>query len=507
MTATLAACGGASGDSSSSGTVDPDGELRVNYPLGQTLDPHMAPEPAQLTIATWPVYDRLLQVAPDASYQPMLATEWSFSKDGKTLTLELRDDVTFSDGTPFDAAAVKANLEDSLAAEGTALQANVASIASVDVVDSDTVEIGLLKPTTTILNALASPMGGSMISPKALKGGDLATEPVGTGAYVIDSFVPGDEVVYTRRTDEGGIWDDKTGKPATISIKAMDPDAAVNALKSGQLNVMAWSGPLDQVQPQIDSGQITHTVLDGALPMLGIAFNQTMAPFDDPDVRKAVNLAIDRETIVGAFNPDNPARVQPWPEGVSGFDEAREDVYAYDPEAAKDLLAQAGHPDGLDAGELLVAQSSGIPEAAEAIQADLAKVGIDVKLRVVDIFSLIGEWAQGKSTAELMYMSVPTIDPYMWAQRLFVNPAWVPGGPDTTMAGLAEADLDDPSLSAEDLEAKADAVVDYATDQALYAPLYQGSGSVLAAPTVGGMDDLASFNGGPVDLRNAYVTE
>ncbi|TYL55891.1 hypothetical protein FXB39_01430 [Nocardioides sp. BGMRC 2183] len=496
----LAGCGG--GSSSDGGGAESG--LRIAYPLAKSLDPHQAAEPIQMLIATWPVYDRLIQINPDSEYEPMLATEWEFSGDGKTLTLELRDDVTFTDGVAFDAEAVKANLDDFRAAEGTALQANLANVSEVTVVDDDTVEIGLAEPSTEILSTLASGLGGAMISPKALESGDLATTPVGTGAYEVESFTPGQEVVYTRRTDEGGIWDDKTGKPAKVSITNMDPDAQINALKSGQIDLAGWSQVTDPFQTQLDSGQLDYTTIEGALTMVGVNFNRTMKPFDDPLVREAVNYAIDRESIVEAFQPDAQPRVQPWPDGISGFDEGRESEYSYDPEKAKSLLAQAGYADGIDAGEMLVAQSGALPAAAETIQSSLADVGIDLKLRNVDVFTLVTAWAESKANAQLMYMSVPSLDPYTWLQRLFGNPMFTPGGPDQEMTKLM-AGLDDPGLSEEERAERAGEAVQYALDESYYGMVYQGSGGLVSAPSVKGLDDLASVSGGVVDLRNTYL--
>lgn len=502
----LTGCGGgATSAGGGSGEVDRNADLRIAYPVTTSLDPGDAPEPAQIMIATWPVYDRLIQVSADATYEPMLATKWEFSPDGKELTLTLREGVTFSDGTPFDATAVKANLEHSMAADGTALQGNVADIAAVEVVDPTTVKLALKRPSTTVLNGLSSTLGGIMISPKALKSGDLVTEPVGTGAYVIESFKPGQSVTYTRRTDEGGIWDDKTGKPATVTITTASADASSNALKGGQADLIVWSSATDKFQTEIDSGQLKHTVMDGVLNMVGLNFNKTRKPYNDPAVRKAINHAIDREALVEAFMPDTEARVQPWPDGLPGFDPAREDSYDYDPEKAKQILEDAGYADGVDGGEIAVANVGAFAAASQAIQSQLAEVGIDVTLRNVDTYTLVTEWAQGKSDAELMYMSLPSIDAYSWVDRLFVNPVWTPGG-NEEIAKMATG-LDDPTMSEEERGAAVGKVIDHATEEALYAPLWQGVGGFVSTPEVKGLDDLASVNGGVADLRNTYMVK
>ncbi|GIH68069.1 hypothetical protein Mth01_03220 [Sphaerimonospora thailandensis] len=513
----LAGCGGASSSSSSSSssaatgggdTVDGTATLDIAMPVAQSLDPRQAPEPGQLLISAWPVYDRLIQVGPDARYQPMLATKWEFSSDGTTLTLTLRQGVTFSDGTPFDAEAVKANLDAYQKADKTAVQASLADVAGVTVLSGDTVELQLKKASTTVLSALSSTLSGIMVSPKALNSPDLAGHPVGTGAYVIESFKPGQSVVYKRRTDEGGIWDPKTGKPAEVAITSYSSSEAMeNAVKSGQADVITWSaGDKKPFQSQLDSGQLQAHVLTQSTNTVGLNIKPSVKPYDDVKVRQAINHAINRQAIVEALQPANRPRVQPWPEQLPGFDSAREGAYPYDPAKAKELLAQAGHPDGFDGGEMLVAQVPGFSAVAEAVQADLAAVGIKIQVRVMDIYSLVTEWAKAPNPLELMYMNTSSIDAYSWLQRLFVNPLWRPAGADPELVKLTEG-VDDPALTDEQRAEKVGRAVAYATDNALYAPLWQGSGGYVATGKVRGLDDVASVHGGVADLRNTYLAQ
>jgi peptide/nickel transport system substrate-binding protein len=501
---TLAGCGNANRPSGG-GAVDQNADLRIGIKVPQSLDPRQAPEAAQMLVGTWPVYDRLIQITPQARYAPMLATKWSFSAGGKVLTLTLRKGVTFSDGTPFNADAVKATLDAYLAAGKTTVQQTLADIARVEVAGPDTVKLDLQAPSTTALAALASPVGGGMISPKALHGKDLATHPVGTGAYVIDSFQPGQKVVYKRRTDKGGIWDPSTGKPATVEINTYpSPDAMSNAVKSGQADIVTWAGDRKPIRPLLDSGRLQAQPMGTVLNMVGLNLNKKAKPYDNVKVRQAINYAIDRDAIVQAFVPSSAKRVQPWPAGMPGFDNAREGAYRYDPAQAKRLLAEAGYPNGVDGGEILVAQTGTIPQAAEAVQANLAAVGIKIKLRTVDVLTLVTQWAQGKSTGEVMYMSLPSIDAYSWLRRLFLDPAWTPAGPDPQMVQLIQG-TDVPTLTDAQRAAKVGAAIKYATDNALYAPLWQGAGGYLGGAKVKGLDDLASVNGGVADFRNVWL--
>jgi peptide/nickel transport system substrate-binding protein len=394
-----------------------------------------------------------------------------------------------------------------MAASNSLVQANLADVASVQVVSDYVVQLNLKAPSTTVLAALAGEQGGDMISPKALHNKNLGSHPVGTGAYVISSFTPGQQVVYTRRTDKGGIWDPATGKPAKIVITAYSsPQAFQNALTSGQANVVTWFGDKTPYQTQIAAGQLQGHIMSGVLDTVGINFNRAVKPFNNPLVRQAVNYAINRNAIVSAFSPGSAPRVQPWPQGLPGFDPSRENAYPYDPAKAKSLLKQAGYPNGFNGGTFLNAQSSNIPQAAQAVQADLAAVGIKINLQEVNDYSLVSQWATSHAPADIFYMSQPSIDASQWLQRLYANRVWVPTGPDAQMAALI-AGTDNPTLSSQALAAKVSTAINYATSNALYAPLWQGAGGYMASTKVKGLDNLASVTGGVADFRDVYIVK
>src|SRR5699024_4304883 len=125
-----------------------------------------------------------------------------------------------------------------------------------------------------------------------------------------------------------------------------------------------------------------------------------------------------RKALIESFRPAADRRVQPWPKELLGFDSSLEDSYDYDPAKARRLLRESGHPNGVDAGEMLVAAYANLPRVGEVLQAQLAKVGIKVELRTVDVFSLVSKWPQSKDGIELMVFSLQSIDPYAWAERL-----------------------------------------------------------------------------------------
>lgn len=482
----LTGCSSSSKPAAGSDTPDRAATLRIGTVVASTLDPATAVEPGQALMATWPVYDRLLQLTEQGEYAPMLATSWEFSDGGQVLNLQLREGVTFSDGEAFDADVVKANIDRFRSGKSVASQLT-ATITEVKVVDKHKVALRLATPTTTVLNALATATGGAMISPKSLAGDDLGTHPVGTGAYVIDSFKPGVSVSYKRRTDAAGIWDDKTGVPARIELMTYGTDAGFSAIRSKQVDMVLGSNDTGSVQKEIDSGQLVTRRLPASLTMMSLYLNRSVKPFDDVRVRQAINFAIDRKSLVDAFGEGMSPRVQPYPKGIPGFDESLEKTYPYDPAKAKKLLAEAGHPNGLDVGEFLIGQNGTLPQTAQAIQAQLAEVGIKMQLKNRDILQLITDYSKTNAPGMLMYLSTPSVEPASWMARMHVNPIWIPAGVSEEMKPLVGG-LDDPNLSDADRAAKAAAATKVAVEQAYYAPLWQGNTGYVMSPKVRGVD-------------------
>ena len=290
------------------------------------------------------VYDTLIKREPDGELSPMLATEWTTSEDGLALTLDLRTDVTFTDGTTFDAEAVKANVEHFQSANGPML-GNLSSVASVDVVDADTVTMNLSSPDPDLAANLSN-AGGYMASPTALGSPDIATMPVGSGPYVLDASksVVGSTISVTRNED---YWGDPLPFDAVEFKILTDETARLNALTSGQIDFASLNRAASALQAQaaglnapepfsVNWGGILFFDRDGAL----------LPELADVRVREALAIAIDSEALVqvgweglGAetsqvFGPDTEA-----------YEEDLDTAYAYDPERAKELLAEAGASD------------------------------------------------------------------------------------------------------------------------------------------------------------------
>lgn len=288
------------------------------------------------------VYDPLLALDADGNPIPALATDWEVSDDFLTVTMNLRTDAKFADGSPVDADAAVHSLE--------YLKAGVRSgeaylkADSFTAVDADTIEISLSERDDTLLYLMG--LGRSYImSPAAIDAGTLATEPSGSGPYTLDTAtsVAGAEYHFTKVTDH---WDAKT-YPFNLAIyPIMDATARHNAMLSGQINVTY--GDVANI-PQADELKWnTATKVSG---WVGLQFTDhtgaQLKPLGDVRVRQALNYAFDGAGILGSIGQGAGVQTnQVFPDGLPGNDASLNDMYKYNVETAKKLLADAGYPNG-----------------------------------------------------------------------------------------------------------------------------------------------------------------
>lgn len=289
-------------------------------------------------------YDSLILREPDGTLSPMLATDWSYDDALTTLTLQLRDDVTFSDGEVFDADAVVANFEHFKATNGRQAS-QLSNYAGSRAVDKQTVEVTLSQPDPAFTYFL-SQAAGLMGSPAALKGEGIGLAPVGSGPYVLDTSgtVAGSQYVFTARED---YWNPEIQKFAGVTLKVLaDTTARVNALMSGQVN----AGLIDAASvTQVESAGLTLN--DSEVDWLGMMIldrDGVVEPaLADVRVRQAINYAVDRATLLQSLQRGyGTVTSQPFGKNSGAFDPNLEDAYEYNPDRARKLLAEAGFADG-----------------------------------------------------------------------------------------------------------------------------------------------------------------
>jgi peptide/nickel transport system substrate-binding protein len=408
-----------------------------------------------------PVYDTLLLRAPNGDLEPMLATEWEYDDTNTELTLTLRDDVTFSDGEKFDAEAVKANIDHFKLANGPQAS-TAASIENVRVEDTDTAVIELSQPDPAILLYMAA-SAGFMASPAALDTEGIISTPVGSGPYELDttSTVVGATYTYKKRAD---YWNPDLQKFDTIVVKPMtDVTARVNALVSGQLNATLLDPKTSAQATGAGFTETTQPVDWQGLFLYDRAGSQTKA-LGDVRVRQAINYAIDRQSLLDSLLLGNgEVTSQITGKASAGYVEELDDYYDYDPEKAKDLLAEAGYPDGF---EVTLPVNSADTIINAAIVQQLADVGITATQVVIPSTDYRNEVFSGKYS--LSYYGIFQGDPWVAVNHhIGPNAAFNPlKYSDETSTALLER------IQAGDDDA-AKELTEYITEQAWFAPFFR----------------------------------
>lgn len=342
-----------------------------------TLDPHKSVQSTVICQVICSIYDRLIVNAPDGTLQPHIAESWEYSEDGLTLTLKIRDDVTFGDGTVLDAEGVKLNLDRAREGKGSLTASDLAAISAIAATDAQTVKITLKSPDSR-LPGMFSSLPGVIINPTAIKNGtDLSRVADGSGAFEVVSYTP-DSELKLKRNDH--YW----GPPPTLSQLQFtfiaDQAALANALLAGQVDIAELTP--QNVVPFENDNRFTIKTLP-ALSYDRLIFNIELAGLTDLRARQAIIHAIDREgncknILRGYCNITD----QIFPEGYPTNDGTIDQVlYPFDPDKARELLAAAGVSDlKLTA---LVSTESLMP-MAQAVQGQLAAVGVKLDLQRVD---------------------------------------------------------------------------------------------------------------------------
>ncbi|MBN9188690.1 MAG: hypothetical protein J0I62_09345 [Microbacterium sp.] len=330
--------------SSDSGTAATDQVLNLSSKVEPSSFAPSAAATGPYLVFYLPVYDPLFVFAADGSLTGKLVDRFSWSGDNLTLTLALHQGITFTDGSDFNAAAVKANLDYYKGHPGPAGPV-LANVSSVEAPDEKTVVLTLSAPDPGLLAALAGP-AGYIGSPKSLGTDKMVTDPDGTGPYTLDltQTVTGSQYVYKRKDKYWG--GDLPYAELRYSIMA-DETARVNALKSGQLDF----APLDNPANGVDAKSAGFTMQENYATFEGIMFfdrDGKLAPeLADKRVREALRLAIDTKTILKTVKLGfGQPTTQIFPEWADAFTPSLDDAYPYDPQRAKQLLAEAGYPHG-----------------------------------------------------------------------------------------------------------------------------------------------------------------
>lgn len=420
--------------------------------VGHGLQPYQLP------------YDSLLLREPDGKLSPMLATTWQYNADNTKLTLDLRTDVTFSDGAKFDAAAAKANLDNFKKANGPQMQ-QLAAVTEVTAVDADTIDIALAKPDPS-LEFYLSQAAGLMASPASLGTEGAKTNPVGSGPYVMDkaSSVAGSQWVFTPRE---GYWNKDLQKFSKVTLKVLaDLTARTNALVSGQIDAtlldakngkQAEGAGLSLVAHQVDWSGLLFLDRNGEVnPALG-----------DVRVRQAVNYALDRKTLLEQISlGQGTTTSQVFGKDSGAWVSELEDAYPYNPEKAKQLLKEAGHENdvvievpSLQGGEAMLA----------AIKQQLGEVGITFNPGATLPTTFTSDLAAKKFP--VLYFNLFQGEPWVAINQMISTKALY--NPFKTTSPELQAKIDAVEVAGRDAGKAAQEVNKYVTENAWFAPLFR----------------------------------
>lgn len=343
----------------------------------QTFDPIQSSQIA--TMYAWQhLYNGLARVDAQGELQPDLATEWKASDDGLTYDFTLRDGVTFSDGSPLTADDVVFSFERLLAKGLPYSQSRFADLESVKAVDATHVQFKLKKPNAGFLLNVGSPffIGSAILSKKFASSNDPKTSVLGTGPFKVQSYTPNQELVLVRNDKH---WNkDALPDYGTLRIKYMpDQSAQVAALSSGQVDLIFPSAE-NAVQLE-KNAKITVESVKGTNTMR-LNINSGRKPFDNPDVRRAISLSLDRDEIVqGAFlgKAEPSAQIPPSLPGAVPLSELPHQTR--DVAKAKELLAKAGYANGLKITlDHLAGYATYLDRFAQLVKSQLAEAGIEV---------------------------------------------------------------------------------------------------------------------------------
>ncbi len=360
-------------DGSSAAASESPDTVRLTMPSEpDSLDPYISTA-SDTEAVMHNVYEGLVLFNEEGEIIPGLASSWEISEDGLTYTFHLRDDVLFHDGSRFSSEDAKAAFEKISGLNGgTPLSERFAIIGEVEAPDENTLIIHLTEANAAFLEATR--IG---IIPFGYE--DSATHPVGTGPYKFSEYIPGQRIVLTLNED---YYDEsRKGSIERAEFYIMtDPSAIVTALQSGQLDLAQVMGS----DAEILEG--SYNVYSNPQNMVCLlALNNDFEPFRDIRVRQALNYAINKQDIINGAFDGYATRLDTNFSPVMGFyyNEDTEGYYPYDPERARELLAEAGFSN-LSFTMTVPANYPNHVSTAQIIKENLRAVGVNAEIQLVE---------------------------------------------------------------------------------------------------------------------------
>ncbi|MGI6284856.1 ABC transporter substrate-binding protein [Neomoorella humiferrea] len=493
VSATLIGCGGGSSDKSSGG----GGEKVVTFARPEDVqfwDPH-----DHFNLVSWIIgrciYDTLVERDENGKIVPALATEWKSSNDGKEWTFKLRQGVKFHNGEEFNAESVKVSLERFISSTPLRQKPLWVSLTGVEVVDPYTVTIKFSQPNGAVLSALTLT---AMIPPKAYKekGTKLFEHPIGSGPFEFVEWVQGQKITL-KRFD--GYWGKKPNVDKIVYLPIIEDSTRIAGVQTGNIDI-ADTIPPDQAKSLANDAKL-EVIRNLSWDQIYLGFKCDKPPFNDKRVREAVSLGLNREEIVKQVLDGGRVATGLVPQGVLGFDNSAQPVKR-DVEKAKKLLAEAGYNSEYKIN--LIAPQGWYPktnEVLQAIKAQLAEIGMNVNINILDGAAFAEKRAAGNYDIYYTGGSHPGGDPDLYFYQRVHDDAMKSGYKNETLNALIEKGRQaiDPSMR-EDFYRQAQQIINSECAPMIF--LYQMENIYLVRKGVTG----AVFSGDKiVDLR--YVNK
>jgi peptide/nickel transport system substrate-binding protein len=380
--------GGQAGAASSGGGV-----LTIGYDFNSGINP-IAFDPAQFNSSAccfdydWPIYAGLLRETTSGAYVPDLASRVTIP-NSETIDVTMRPGLVYSNGTPLDAAAVKAGYERNLANPHTgAWDAAMYDLSSIDVTGTDTLVLHFSQAVASSFYPLLADQESFMAISTGPSTGIPNTNVVGAGPFVFQSYTAGEKLVLVKNPK---YWDAKAIALSGITfIEVPTGPQQLNALESGLVDIEGIPDSDLPTVKNLTSIQTNSTFPDASYYFVPVC--KSSGPLANLKVREAMNYAVNRVAINDAllYGKGQPA----WslfPEGSADYDPSLTNDYAYDPKKAKELLAQAGYPHGFSTS-LIPLPESDTDQLATVLQAQWKQIGVNVQILsssnyVTDLYS------------------------------------------------------------------------------------------------------------------------
>ncbi len=328
--------------------------------------------------------------------EPDLAKSFTISDDGKIYTFKLREDVKFHNGRKLTAADVKYSIERAINPKTQSpgqgffwsikgfdemVAGTTTELSGMTVIDPYTLKIELSSPDATFLHVMAINFAFAVPKEAVEKyGQDFGKHPVGTGAFKMREWKLGQRVVYDRNPDYY-----KAGLPRLDKIVfevGQEPTVALLRLQRGEVDILGDGIPPARFLQVKNDPKNADLIIEGGQLHTGyVSMNVRVKPFDNKKVRQAVNMAINKQRVTKIINNRAVPANQPLPPAMPGYDNNYKG-YAFDPAKAKALMAEAGFPKGFTT-ELYANNTDPNPRIAQAIQQDLAEIGIKAEIKTL----------------------------------------------------------------------------------------------------------------------------